>query len=1391
MKRVHKILLIVGIIVVVGAIAGVVFRHQIASYALRTVIKNRSDGNVTLEIKDTYFSPFRGTVSLTGPDIHFANAFLDEAQSVKLNRISLDEILIDSISIIDVLFNRHILAGQLIIKKPVIWFEEREGEEKSSFDPDKLMQTLNREPPEMSRLNISIRDIEIQYGTLNMSGEANDKFAPGYVDFRLILHNFSTQPPPDTTKKRILFSDDFLFKLKNLKKSFASGYELTIDSALFSSIYNKMDWNGVSLYAIQDDTAHKQGISLYAGSFTLNDIEVRQISSISDLHLSSVIISDGYLYNYGERFIKQHSNDTLNKKGISELFSILHGFELDTLWLNQFNYARVLDNHDTVFLADDISMMVIGIEIDSAMMTDPLKLVVADEIFFRTGRFYAKELIDSIDAEFTDIAYYSDEQKFELNGLSIIDNDRVRGKNALTISSGRIKIDDFSLFKFQKEEKQAIRLTIIEPQIVYNTELKVKPKKGKKKNNLTELFSLERFVIKNGDFAYSNDSLSFKVNNLDFFADNLEFTDKGRVPLKYKNLFVNLENLAVDSESLDDRISTGRIFYEGNYLRIEDIKTSFRTGKEKYKSSMLLGSLEFKEVKLEKFLRWNVLEVGEVLINSPVINGKVQVDSRKDTVSEMNMNKAILPFKLEIGRLNISNGNADCKVFIKKDSVYIKSNIDLELKDLAGDNTDTLNLWLENIAWNLKLSASNLANGRMKVAFKELMLDEMNSRFVLKGFTFKHDEKLREKEQAFEINELSVPKIDINGLDYNRFIFDDTLYFKKILIDKPTLKAVIHPVPKKDENNKPNPNFTFLSKIYYDTIELKNLRFNLENKGKNSSHAFYKLQDLNIFHSMEIKSDTNLFSGLAFNFNDFSYKDTITNKYVVIASGDIDSKNRAISISELKSGELDKDNNYSNSLNDNLFRLTDIQLSGIYLENKMPTQLTIRKLKVDSLNLYFIAKDSSGTAPSEIEVNRNLLEKYNHIISKFKIDSTLLNNLTINYLRNVNEEESTVSFNNVALVLNKISLDTVKSDSHTFPLNDVTINLRGRTFITKDSLYSFKTGNINYNFPLNKVTVDSLTFKPRYEGQDFFNKAVYQTDRMDIFVDKVEINDFRFKEYLEDKIIHAGSVDLHRIHADMSRDKAYPMKPGLFKDMPQAEIRNASQIFTVDSLRVFDSYIAYTQRVIKSETPGEIFFDRFNIQLYNLSNDPRYVDSTTQMVLNANAYIMGQSRLDLSAYFRLLSPTDEFWFKASSEPIDLVCLNSMTENLMGMAISQGKGYIDNLKIEGDSGTAQGKMLFRYKKLKITLYNRKKAQLHKGMFTPLVDFMLNDLLLKSNNPKWARSPRIGQAYFERDTQKGIVNYIFKSSLSGILSTLGFNNKEQRQEKKDTKDEEMPE
>ena len=91
----------------------------------------------------------------------------------------------------------------------------------------------------------------------------------------------------------------------------------------------------------------------------------------------------------------------------------------------------------------------------------------------------------------------------------------------------------------------------------------------------------------------------------------------------------------------------------------------------------------------------------------------------------------------------------------------------------------------------------------------------------------------------------------------------------------------------------------------------------------------------------------------------------------------------------------------------------------------------------------------------------------------------------------------------------------------------------------------------------------------------------------------------------------------------------------------------------------------------------------------------------------------------------------------------------------------------------------------YKKLKLRFYSRKKAQKSKGFFSPVANFMMNNILIKSNNPPFLGHMKKGIVYYERNPEKSFVNYLWKSNLSGILSTLGFNSKQQREGKRENK------
>ena len=165
--------------------------------------------------------------------------------------------------------------------------------------------------------------------------------------------------------------------------------------------------------------------------------------------------------------------------------------------------------------------------------------------------------------------------------------------------------------------------------------------------------------------------------------------------------------------------------------------------------------------------------------------------------------------------------------------------------------------------------------------------------------------------------------------------------------------------------------------------------------------------------------------------------------------------------------------------------------------------------------------------------------------------------------------------------------------------------------------------------------------------------------------------------------------------------------------------------------------------------------------------------------------LMKQANLDFTLVMPYFAPHRQWWFSAEAGQIDFPQFNSLAENVLGITIISGKGSLQVPLITGNETFAKGSVNFMYKKLKLRLYSRKKAQKSKGFFSPFANFMMNNILIKNNNPPFLGPMKKGIVYYERNTEKSFVSYLWKSNLSGILSTLGFNNKQQREGKRENK------
>jgi hypothetical protein len=346
------------------------------------------------------------------------------------------------------------------------------------------------------------------------------------------------------------------------------------------------------------------------------------------------------------------------------------------------------------------------------------------------------------------------------------------------------------------------------------------------------------------------------------------------------------------------------------------------------------------------------------------------------------------------------------------------------------------------------------------------------------------------------------------------------------------------------------------------------------------------------------------------------------------------------------------------------------------------------------------------------------------------------------------------------------------------------IDTRGKTIVSGDSMYVFHTKDIRINLPQKRISLDSITLLPRYPRQAFFKKSGTQTDRISIYGKSIDIFDFDLSSMLYNRVFRAGNVSFNRFNMLFERDKHYPQDT-VTKPMPLDLLKEIPYPFKVDSVVLHKNLVSYYEFEKKSLLPGIFFIDDFNVYFLNVTNDRALIDSSTVLKVHGNGNLMRQTPLSFVLLMPYFAPNNQFWFSAQTQRADLSQFNSLMQNIVGISIRKGTGLADVQYVSGDDEVAKGNMLFEYKNLKLRLFNRKKAIMNKSLGSPFVNFMLNNLMIRSRNPKFLKPPRKGIVYFERDPHKSFINYLWKSSLSGILSTLGFNNKQQRIEKKSIK------
>ena len=357
---------------------------------------------------------------------------------------------------------------------------------------------------------------------------------------------------------------------------------------------------------------------------------------------------------------------------------------------------------------------------------------------------------------------------------------------------------------------------------------------------------------------------------------------------------------------------------------------------------------------------------------------------------------------------------------------------------------------------------------------------------------------------------------------------------------------------------------------------------------------------------------------------------------------------------------------------------------------------------------------------------------------------------------------------NVGVVMNDILLnDQTRKDKDRFSFaKQAQLNFHNFHTTTTDGLYNFKIGSASVNAAQKKLVLKDLSFASELSKEAFVKKQKLAKEKYGLSLPQISINGVDWWAALNGEEIRAENVETNGGKFSVYFDRALPPKKRM-GNFPNQLLAKLPFKLDIRRMKMRNLDIAYEERNPLSGQTGTVYLDNASLDLTNISNqnkEPFLVDGTASFM----------HKVPIRAAFRFdMKNQQNGDFSASvhsDSPFDGHLLNSFTEPLGMMKLENGTLQKLSADMKGNELGAGGEVTVLYNDLKLALLEKDKGEtkLDKKDVTSL---FANLFVLKNENPKKGKTPRIEQASFKRDPTGGFVMLVWKTILVGVLKTIG--------------------
>lgn len=359
----------------------------------------------------------------------------------------------------------------------------------------------------------------------------------------------------------------------------------------------------------------------------------------------------------------------------------------------------------------------------------------------------------------------------------------------------------------------------------------------------------------------------------------------------------------------------------------------------------------------------------------------------------------------------------------------------------------------------------------------------------------------------------------------------------------------------------------------------------------------------------------------------------------------------------------------------------------------------------------------------------------------------------------------------------KLGVDSLKVqktvDTVMFRFDDFGLAVNNLDLNTADSLFHFSLNAFNLSYKDKSITLDGLLYQPNISDAAIQNRYEFQHTQISATVGRVKVTGLQFDSLIYRKSLFIDNITIDHPDVAIFKDNTKPVNKARFPKYLGQQIGAVPLPLLIKQVDVTNVNLTNVERK-RDSSYAKVIIGRGSVSVKNVTN--RSVDQP--LTISANAYINGKVNFDARLGFSYRDP--QFTLDGKLARFDLPDLNPLIQAYTPAKINAGIAdeisFTGMVKWTGSSGT----MKFLYHDLDVDLDLKEQARWKSSVLA----FAANSIVNASNPGSSTLPPRIVHLQATRDMNKGFVNIIIKSVLSGVKETM-IMSKENRKTYKEAK------